>query len=68
MNEPGLEELKQIRRDLYAAKSTDDNVKKIKAIEAQILRREAALASKEASKNQTANAPGKKQVKDDKNE
>lgn len=39
-NEPELSELKDIRRALYAAESTDENLKKIKAIELQIARRE----------------------------
>lgn len=40
-NEPPMKELKHIRRKLYAAPSTEENGKKIKAIEAQIARREA---------------------------
>jgi hypothetical protein len=39
-NEPDLETLREIRRDLYAAPSTDENVKRIKAIEKQIARKE----------------------------
>lgn len=38
--EPKLEELKEIRKALFASESTNDNMKKIKAIEAQIERRE----------------------------
>ena len=34
--EPGLEALKEIRKELYTAVSTEENVKKIKAIEIQI--------------------------------
>ena len=46
-NEPLMEELKTCRRELYAAESTDINVKKIEAIEHQISRRELeATASK----------------------
>ena len=39
-NEPTLDELKAIRSKLYTAESTDENVKKIEAIEKQIARRE----------------------------
>jgi len=38
-------ELKRIRRELYAAPSTNDNLRKIKAIESQIKRHEAEAAS-----------------------
>ena len=49
--EPKLEELKTIQRELFSASSTDDNMKKIQAIESQIKRHEAARdAEKEASK------------------
>lgn len=40
-NEPSMEELKKIQKELFVAESTDDNMKKIKAIEIQIKRREA---------------------------
>lgn len=40
VNELGLEELKAIRRELYGAESTDENLAKVRAIEAQIGRRE----------------------------
>ena len=40
-NEPELRELKRIRKKLFKAESTDENVKKIRAIENQITRREA---------------------------
>jgi hypothetical protein len=39
-SEPSMEELKRLRRELYAAESTDENVKKVEAIEHQISRRE----------------------------
>ena len=39
-NEPKLEELKKIRRKLYGAESTYENLAKIKAIEVQIKRRQ----------------------------
>jgi len=41
-NEPPLEELRRRRQVLYGAESTDENVKKIEAIEAQIKRHEEA--------------------------
>ena len=47
-NEPGLEELKALRNELYRSESTDDNLRKIKAIEAQIQRREAEVPSTKA--------------------
>ena len=40
-NEPSIEDLKERRATLYGSVSTDENVKKIEAIEAQIARREA---------------------------
>ena len=40
-SEPNINTLKQIRQDLYSAESTDENLKKIKAVEAQIKRHEA---------------------------
>lgn len=40
MNEPSMEELKNLRRKLYGSESTYENLQKIKAIEAQIGRRE----------------------------
>ena len=36
--EPSLTELKEIRKSLYGSDSTDENMKKIQAIEAQIKR------------------------------
>ena len=36
--EPSLETLKEIRKELYTSKSTEENVKKIKAVELQISR------------------------------
>ncbi len=39
-NEPSLDELKQIRQQVYAAPSTDENLQKIHAIEVQIDRHE----------------------------
>jgi len=40
-NEPSVEELKKMYRELMATESTDDNMKKISALESQIKRREA---------------------------
>ena len=40
-NEPSLEDLKKIRQELFKQKSTDENMKKIEAIEKQIKRKEA---------------------------
>ena len=40
-SEPGLSELKEIRAKLYGNPSTNENMKKLCAIEAQIARREA---------------------------
>ena len=40
VTEPTLEEAKAIRKELYAAESTELNAKKIRAIEAQINRLE----------------------------
>lgn len=37
-HEPSLETLKEIRKSLYTSKSTEENVKKISAIELQINR------------------------------
>lgn len=39
-NEPSIEELKKIQKELFTSESTDDNVKKLKAIELQIDHRE----------------------------
>lgn len=39
-NEPSTEALKTLRRDLVSAESTDANMKKLCAINAQITRRE----------------------------
>jgi len=39
-NEPSIEELKKIRRELVAAESTPENVKKLAALMAQLDRRE----------------------------
>ena len=38
--EPSLSELRKIRKELYSAESTNENMKKIEAIEAQIARHE----------------------------
>lgn len=38
-NEPSLEELKKIYKELLTAPSTDENMKKIHAVEVQINRR-----------------------------
>lgn len=40
-NEPSVKTLKEIRLALFTSESTDDNIKKIKAIDGQIARREA---------------------------
>ena len=40
--EPKLEELKKIQRALFSESSTDENMKKIQAIESQIKRHEKA--------------------------
>ena len=40
-NEPPLEELKDIERDLFKAESTDENMAKLNAVQAQIARHEA---------------------------
>jgi hypothetical protein len=48
--EPSLETLKEIRKELYTANSTEENVKKIKAVELQISRIEKeAKETKEAT-------------------
>ena len=47
--EPTLDTLKTIQKQLYGAKSTDANMKKLKAVEAQIARRE--KEEKENKKN-----------------
>lgn len=39
-NEPSLDELYKLRVELYVAPSTNENLKKVRAIEAQIKRRE----------------------------
>lgn len=44
-NEPSMDELKRLRRELYAAESTDENVKKVETIERQISRRELEATS-----------------------
>ena len=41
-NEPSLVELRKIRSELYAKESTDENMKKLQAVEQQIKRREHA--------------------------
>ena len=45
-NEPTMEELKKIRRELFTKTSNPEDLKKLKAIDLQILRHE-----KEAAKN-----------------
>lgn len=49
--EPTLEELVSIRAKLFSSDSTDENFKKIRALEAQIERHKAA---REASKKKEA--------------
>jgi len=39
-NEPSLEQLKDIERELFGADSTDANMKKLKAVQLQIARHE----------------------------
>jgi hypothetical protein len=48
-NEPTLEELKKMRTELYTAPSTNDNLRKIKAIEVQITRHEPAESNQKKS-------------------
>ena len=48
--EPTLEELKKIQRELFSASSTDENMKKINAIESQIKRHEAVKEEAEETK------------------
>lgn len=43
--EPSLETLKGFYKELITAPSTDENMKKLKALDAQINRREAELAT-----------------------
>ena len=43
-NEPKLAELKEISKELFKADSTDENLKKLKAVESQIARHEAELS------------------------
>ena len=40
-NEPSVKALKNIRAELLASEKTDENTKKLRVLEAQILRREA---------------------------
>lgn len=47
--EPNLAELKTIQRELFSAASTDENMKKINAIESQIKRHEAAKEAEKAT-------------------
>ena len=50
-NEPNLETLKRIQKELMIAESTDENIKKLKAIEIQIERQKKELReAKEAKK------------------
>jgi len=46
ITEPTLDELEQIRKDLYSAESTDENLKKIRAVEAQNERLKKAQAER----------------------
>ena len=55
-NEPKLEELRAIRKSLYASESTDINVKKIKAVETQIARHEAVAEAKKVAAKKEADA------------
>jgi len=47
-NEPKLEELKKIQKELMTAESTDLNIKKLKALELQIERQKKELREKKA--------------------
>ena len=42
ITEPTLKQLEQIRKDLYSAESTDENLRKIRAVEMQVERLKAA--------------------------
>ena len=44
-NEPSLEKLKEIESSLYGEESTDENMKKIKAVQSQIARHEKLVDS-----------------------
>jgi hypothetical protein len=44
-NEPTLEALKDLQKQLFVEESTDDNMRKLRAIESQITRREQELAA-----------------------
>ena len=55
-NEPQLQQLKDMRKSLYASESTNENVKKIKAIEAQIARHEAVAEAKKVAAKKEADA------------
>jgi hypothetical protein len=57
--EPNLRELKDIQKALFKAESTDDNVRKLKAIEKQIQRHEKAAAASKANEIKTAEAAKK---------
>ncbi len=54
-NQPSLEELKRIMAELYASESTNENMKKIQAIEAQISRTEAEAAKPTPPSNEIIN-------------
>ena len=58
--EPSLETLKETRKALFASESTDENIKKIKAIERQITRHEAVEAEKKAAEKAAKTAEKKK--------
>jgi len=51
--EPSLEVLKEIRKELYTANSTEENVKKIKAVELQISRVEKETKETKETKEAT---------------
>ena len=46
--EPSLEELKKIKSTLYGQKSTSENVKRIEALEKQIVRHEKFYSSEKS--------------------
>jgi len=46
--EPTLEALKELQKQLFTEPSTDENMKKLRAIEFQIERREAELVNSKA--------------------
>jgi len=60
--EPKLGDLKKLRKELFKAKSTDDNVRKLEALDVQIQRHEKAAADVKAA--EVKKADGDKRVAD----